>query len=74
MWMPKVNREELSIFRFAVPPIKEQREIVEYLDKKFVELDKLIENRKKQLDILEQYKESLIYEYTTGKKEVPSNY
>ena len=31
---------------------------------------KLIENKQKIIEELEQYKKSLIYEYVTGKKEV----
>ena len=48
----------------------EQENIVEYLDKKCTEIDCIINNKKKQLEILEQHKRSLIYEYITGKKEV----
>lgn len=54
-----------------IPPIIEQNEIVEYIDKKCAEIDSIIEDKKKQLEILENYKKSLIYEYVTGKKEVP---
>lgn len=32
-----------------------------------------IADKKRQLDILTEYKKSLIYEYVTGKKEVPIN-
>ena len=35
--------------------------------------DSLIADKKRQLDILADYKKSLIYEYVTGKKEVPVN-
>lgn len=47
-----------------------QKEIVKYLDEKCAEIDGAIEEKKEQLDTLEQYKKSLIYEYVTGKKEV----
>lgn len=48
----------------------EQREIVNYLDLKCTEIDGAITDKKQQLETLEQYKKSLIYEYVTGKKEV----
>lgn len=48
----------------------EQNQIVKYLDKKCTEIEGTIVEKKKQLEILEQYKKSLIYEYVTGKKEV----
>lgn len=48
----------------------EQREIVYYLDLKCTEIDGAITDKKQQLETIEQYKKSLIYEYVTGKKEV----
>ena len=48
----------------------EQREIVNYLDLKSTEIDGAITDKKQQLETIEQYKKSLIYEYVTGKKEV----
>lgn len=54
-----------------IPPIKEQIKIVEYLNTKCAEIDGVIVDKKEQLETLEQYKKSLIYEYVTGKKEVP---
>ncbi len=53
------------------PPIEEQQEIADFLDIKVAEIDSVIADKKAQLDILENYKKSLIYEYVTGKKEVP---
>jgi type I restriction enzyme S subunit len=51
------------------PSIDEQNQIVKYLDQKYAEIDKTIKEKNEQLDILKQYKKSLIYEYVTGKKE-----
>lgn len=53
--------------------IEEQKALVAFLDMKCVEINKDIEDKKFQLEILEQYKKSLIFEYVTGKKEVPIN-
>lgn len=53
--------------------IKERNKIVEFLDKKCAEIDSIIADKKQQLETLEQYKKSLIYEYVTGKKEVTDN-
>ena len=55
----------------ALPDIVEQKIIVDYLDSKCAEINSAIADRKKQLETLEAYKKSLIYEYVTGKKEVP---
>ena len=56
-----------------VPPIEEQETVADYLDQKTNEIDSIIAKKKKQLDVLAEYKKSLIYEYVTGKKEVPAN-
>lgn len=55
-----------------VPSLDEQRQIADYLDTKCAEIDSTIADKQHQLSILEQYKKSLIYEYVTGKKEVPA--
>ena len=56
-----------------IPPKNEQDDIVNYLDSKCSEIDAIIQTKKEQLDLLAEYKKSLIYEYVTGKKEVPVN-
>lgn len=53
-----------------VPPIVEQQEIADYLDNKCAEIEQIIEDKKSQIETLDGYKKSLIYEYVTGKKEV----
>lgn len=58
-------------FQIPVPPLEEQKQIAEYLDSKCVDIDILLQNYENQITTLEEYKKSLIYEYVTGKKEVP---
>lgn len=55
----------------AMPNLKEQKEIIEYINLQNKEMDKLIAKKEAFLVELEAYKKSLIYEYVTGKKEVP---
>lgn len=52
------------------PPIEEQQQIADYLDKKCKEIEGVIAEKQSQIETLESYKKSLIYEYVTGKKEV----
>lgn len=54
-----------------LPPLDEQSEIAAYLDQKCTEIDALITKKEQFLTELEAYKKSMIYEYVTGKKEVP---
>jgi type I restriction enzyme S subunit len=53
-------------------PLDEQREIADYLDSKCAAIDTLISKKQQFIDELTAYKKSLIYEYVTGKKEVPA--
>lgn len=62
--------ESLNNIFILIPPLAEQEEIAEYLDKKCAEIERIIADKKLQIDTLEEYKKSLIYEYVTGKKEV----
>ena len=55
-----------------VPPLREQKEIADFLDAKVTEIDSIIAQKKEQLTVLDQYKKSFIHEYVTGKKEVPA--
>ena len=41
--------------------------------KKCVEINLVIEDKNRQLATLDEYKKSLIFEYVTGKKEVPTS-
>ena len=54
------------------PPLEVQNKIVEYLDYTLGEVDITIEKKQEQLEVLANYKKSFIYEYVTGKKEVPT--
>ena len=68
--MPKINQDELGNIGVYIAPDIEQKEIVLYLDKKCAEIDSIIETKKEQLTVLDEYKKAIIYEYVTGKKEV----
>lgn len=67
----RLQTSSFNNFKVPVPPKDEQDEIADYLDSKCSEIDSLIADKKRQLDVLADYKKSLIYEYVTGKKEVP---
>ena len=64
---------KLSELLYPVPPINEQDKIVAYIDNIIEKTNVIIASKTKQLDTLEEYKKTLIYEYVTGKKEVPIN-
>ena len=67
------NWSKLRELPYIIPSKNEQDDIVNYLDSKCSEIDAIIQTKKEQLETLAEYKKSLIYEYVTGKKEVPVN-
>ena len=67
-----LTEDQLGAIKTIKPPYEEQVEIAEFLDGKCAKIDRIIEKKTEQLSVLEDYKKSLIYEYVTGKKEVPS--
>ena len=71
--MPRASTDFINNMYIPIPPINEQQEIVTYLDSKCSEIDSIIETKKQQLELLEEYKKSIIYEYVTGKREVTAS-
>ena len=67
---PAIASSEAVKTCVTLPPIKEQLAIADFLDKKCSAIDDTIAKKKEQLEVLADYKKSLIYEYVTGKKEV----
>lgn len=65
-----LNFSEFSRLMVFEPTIEEQNAIVEYLKEKCDEIDLAIAEKKQQIETIEEYKKSLIFEYVTGKKEV----
>lgn len=62
--------EDFANSEMPVPPLPEQKAIADYLDEKCSAIDATIADKQRQLETLDEYKKSLIFEYVTGKKEV----
>ena len=65
-----LTEDQLGAIKQLVPPLDEQQEIADYLDNKCAKIERIIADKKSQIETLDGYKKSLIYEYVTGKKEV----
>lgn len=65
-----LNYGEFAKLMVYYPPLDEQQEIADYLDNKCAAIEQIIADKKSQIETLDGYKKSLIYEYVTGKKEV----
>ena len=70
----RLQADKFLNFSITVPSYEEQKEIANYLDQKCLAIDELIAKKEQYLFEIENYKKSLIYEYVTGKKEVPQKY
>ncbi len=62
--------EQIGLFVFPLPPRHEQVEIANVLRDKCKHVEAVINEKKKELATIHQYKQSLTYEYVTGKKRV----
>ena len=65
-----IKASKLFMLPITLPSIKEQQQIVTYLDNKCVSTEAAIMKKSSLIDSLIAYKKSLIYEVVTGKKEV----
>ncbi len=65
-----LNRETIGKIHIPIPPKNEQNLIEDYLDKETSKIDKTINKIKENIDLLEEYKTSLIHNVVTGKIDV----
>lgn len=68
---PAISDSVLVNLKMPIPPKNEQQSIANYLDEKCSKIDAIIQDKQQQLKKLEQYKKATIFEYVTGKKQVP---
>ena len=68
-----LTKEKLSNSPVILPPITEQTAIASYLDHKCATIDTSISNAQHQIELLQEYKQSLITEVVTGKRKVTDN-
>ena len=61
---------KLAELLYPIPPLAEQDKIVEYIDETLKSVNEVIGDKRSQIDTLDSYKKSIIFEYVTGKKEV----
>ena len=67
-----LTEDQLGAISVPVPPIEEQQEIAAFLDDKCSMIDSIISEKANLILQLQEYKKSIIFEYVTGKKEVPN--
>lgn len=65
-----LNYDEVKELKVVIPPIKEQKAIIQYLGKKTEKIDFMISEKQNIIGELDKYKKSLVYETVTGKRKV----
>ena len=69
--MPRASWEYIKNMKIAFPTsLVEQQKIADFLDKKTVQIDQLIQIKNKQIDNINKQRQTLIYDYVTGKRRV----
>lgn len=67
---PAINVSQLENLKLAFPSVKEQKEIVDFLKTKLLEIDLTINKKQNIIQKLDAYKKSLIFECVTGKHKI----
>lgn len=65
-----INYPYLSKHHIPIPPIEEQKAIVEYIQQKNSAIDEMIANLRAEIDFLTEYKQRLIADVVTGQIKV----
>ena len=68
--MPRTAWRFVGGMRLPVPPLDEQAAIAEYLDEKIAVIDAAIAGTSRLIDLVQQYRSSLIHHVVTGKRDV----
>lgn len=64
---PAINEPVLSKIKIFLPPLSAQKIILDYLKKETFKIDKAIHTVQQEIELIEEYKKSLIYQAVTGK-------
>lgn len=67
---PKLSQSNLNAVKLPIPPLEEQKSIVEHLAQRTEKLDTAISNATKQISLLQERKQIIINDVVTGKVKV----
>jgi len=68
--MTTISQEHITSLEILSPPLTEQTQIVEYLDEQTQKIDSTIKKETQRIELLKEYRQSLISEVVTGKVDV----
>lgn len=55
-----ISQESIGSFRLALPPIEQQHQILEHLNRRVIELDSLISKQERLIELLQEKRQALI--------------
>lgn len=64
---PNISPVDISNFQIVIPDLEEQNEIVQFLDEKTSEISNAINKVEQEIELIKEYRTSLINEVVTGK-------
>ena len=67
---PKLSQSNLNAVKLPIPPLEEQKSIVDYLAQRTEKIDLAIVNATKQISLLQERKQIIINDVVTGKVKV----
>ena len=70
MGIPHVNGNHVKESKILLPPLSEQQQIVSYLNEQTQLIDKTVSIEERRIELLKEYRQSLISEVVTGKRKV----
>lgn len=68
--IPQITVQQVGNDPFLLPPLPEQTAIAAYLDQKTTQTDQAISGIEKEITLLQEYRQALIFEAVTGKIDV----
>lgn len=68
--VPQINNKHIYPLEFQVPPLEEQHYIIDLIDTKSHNTNSIINGENKRIDLLKEYRQSLISSVVTGKVRV----
>lgn len=70
--LPSLSRDVLGSIQIPVPPLTEQRKIVQYLDEQTMKIDELITETERFIELSRERRSALITAAVTGQIDVPA--
>ena len=70
---PNIGMGVIENLKIVLPPLQEQQPIIDFLNHKIIDIDNLVDLEQKKIDLLKEYRQSLISEVVTGKIKVTTD-